>query len=353
MQDRLQKIMLICGSVFFFLSMVILLYVAKYKAINIKEVSQDQITNDNLQVENVIEQKYGKQLKFQKGDKKNNYLCIPLPTNTRAEAVSIENYYMDQKLVICVSDVSKDFYETNTILDNSSKVTTGNYIFQNGKVKLVFDLKEIFECKSVLEEDFIYIEFVTPREIYDKIIVIDAGHGGKDQGICQNGIKEKEFTLDIVKRIKKELDDSDIKVYYTRMSDEEISSEKRIEIANKINADLFISIHLNEDSKDTAKYGVETTYNNTFFIPQFGSLELADLLEREVTTEVCGKGNGLFQAKENEVEILQATIPAALIRVGYVTNLKEVQLLKKDSYKQQIADGIVDAIFKAYDEKEE
>lgn len=92
-----------------------------------------------------------------------------------------------------------------------------------------------------------------------KTIVIDAGHGGKDPGAVANNLKEKDITLSIALKlgelIKKHF--SDVKVVYTRSTDEFIELFKRAKIANNAKADLFISIHVNSNKKPDPR-GAET-----------------------------------------------------------------------------------------------
>lgn len=356
MQDRLRKMLVIYSLLFFVAAMSAMLYAARYKVIRIQDVSQDQVEiNGEVSAGNEggnAGEGAEKMLHFQTGGENTNYLCIPLPKDTKAEAVSIENYYMEKELWISIRGVPEDFYETEGVFGNISKVSAGFFEYQDETVRLRFELKDIYECRSILEEDHIYIELVAPREIYDKIIVIDAGHGGDDTGLWNGELTEKEITLDIAKRVKEKLDGTDIKVYYTRMEDKEVSEESRIWIANAAKADLFISIHLNSDS-DSRVYGTETLYNGEFFIPGFGSLELSDILEREVVTAISGKGNGLFEAGEEETALREACVPAALLQAGYVSNPQEAILLEREDYRERIADGIVNAVMKSYAAMEE
>ena len=90
------------------------------------------------------------------------------------------------------------------------------------------------------------------------IVVIDAGHGGRDPGAISNGYKEKEIALDVVLQLGLELEPyNDIKVIYTRKTDRFIELWKRADIANKADADLFISIHCNSVT-NSKPYGTET-----------------------------------------------------------------------------------------------
>lgn len=92
-----------------------------------------------------------------------------------------------------------------------------------------------------------------------KTIVIDAGHGGHDSGCQYGGVKEKDVTLKIALELGKKINDKfpEIKVFYTRKTDEFVKLWDRAEIANKAHANLFISIHCNANKKNTV-YGTET-----------------------------------------------------------------------------------------------
>jgi|YNPMSStandDraft_1061717.scaffolds.fasta_scaffold00154_21 N-acetylmuramoyl-L-alanine amidase len=92
-----------------------------------------------------------------------------------------------------------------------------------------------------------------------KTVVIDAGHGGKDPGAVGHGLKEKDITLSIALKLGQLINEhfKDVKVVYTRKTDEFVELFKRAKIANNAKADLFISIHVNS-SKKVEPYGTET-----------------------------------------------------------------------------------------------
>ncbi|MCD6418340.1 N-acetylmuramoyl-L-alanine amidase [bacterium] len=95
---------------------------------------------------------------------------------------------------------------------------------------------------------------------YKGVIVIDAGHGGKDPGaIGPSGIREKDITLPIAKYLRDELKLLGFDAKLTRYSDVFIPLSKRTEIANKLNADMFISIHCNA-SKKSSSNGTQVFY---------------------------------------------------------------------------------------------
>lgn len=357
MEKKMKIWITISYVLFAIISMTGMLYYSATKEIVIVDVAQDQLAWDSsvqyetaqkMESESVETEKL---LHFQEGNENTNYLCIPLAQNIMSEQVHIENYYMEKEMRVYIEGVEEQFYETEAISGNIQNILKGTYDTVKGSVLLTFQLADVFEYRSVLEENCLYIELVIPKEMYEKIVVVDVGHGGEDQGFVTEEITEKDLTLDIAKKLKEKLDNTDVKVYYTRMEDKNVPDEDRVAIANRVKADMLISIH-GAWMDDSKIYGTQTIYNEAFFIPGFGSVELADLLEREVVTSISGKGLGLVAAEDDNIVIRNATVPAAMIQVGCLSNAQEIVLFQKDSYIDRIATGIYDAIMKAYDGRE-
>ncbi len=330
-------------------SMGIMLYAAKHKAIRIENVAQDQVVNAEGFSANQNEDIWKtEELRFRQEDENSEFLCIPLLNGIKAENVIIENHYTEKQLLIYIDDISTDFFDKEAIYGDISHITAGVYEGTKKGVLLRFTLSGVYECKSTLEENHLYIQFVAPGDVYDKMIVIDAACGGDDVGYCENGVVEKEITLSIVKRVKELFDNSEIKVYYTRMDDSSILAEERVELANAVQADMMISIRLNH-STDTTYYGTEAYYNVQYFIPGLGNAKLADIVERNVVTEICGKGNGLFACVQEDKLLTDSKIPSVALAVGYVSNKKESDLLGLEDYQNRIAEGIYQAVLEAYE----
>ncbi len=288
-------------------------------------------------------------LTFELGGADTNYLCIPLPQGVGAEGIAIENHYMDGEMWIALAEVPEGFYENSVISGNREKIIYGTFENFNKGVILKFGLRDIYECRSILESGSLYIELVAPREMYDKIIVVDPAFGGKSVGFEENGLREKDITLKVAEKLKEKLDTTDIKVYYTRMEDTNPTDEQRVRVANNTKADMLIRIEANAEG-DSGIYGTTAIYNANFFIPGFGSIELANLLEKEVVSYIKGKAIGLQAADGTDYVVMQATVPAATIKVGYMTNAQEAILLKKEDYLDKIATGIYNAIMQVYEE---
>ncbi len=357
-QDKLMKRTAIYCLVFVLTAMSAILYYSASKIIVVADVAQDEVAqNTDSTIEApvgiaVLEDK--NHINIDRGNQNTNYFCIPMPEDVRVEEVTIENHYMDRELWVNIEPKDMDgretFYEENGVYGNCTDVLTGHFDVEKDKICLRFELTDVYEYHSIFEDNTLYVEFMTPKESYDKIIVIDPAYGLNDMGVSVNGVNAKDITLEIAKALKAKLDETDIKVYYTRMDDSNPSMDSRVELAADTKADMLIRIEVGS-AESSKQYGTEAIYNSRFFIPGFGSVELADILEREVVTAISGKANGLLEAAGEDVVINNATVPAATIKVGYLTNGQEYILLQREDYIQRIAEGIYQAVIKAYEEQ--
>ncbi len=346
MQTGLKIQTVVFAILFCAVSMGGMIFFARNKAIEIDNVAQDQVVNGIVFSD--VDQEAAGALRFRQTEEETEYLCIPLENGVKAEGVTIENHYMEKQVWVYIKDTTAEFYAKEAISGNLTGITEGVYEYAGGTTLIKFTLAEVYECKSVLEEGYLYIDFVLPGEVYDKIIVIDAAYGGAENGIVTDDLIEKDINLDIVKRLKVLLDSSDVKVYYTRTTDVEIAPVERIALANDTAADMFISVQLNT-SEDVTLYGAEAFYNDSYYIPGFGNIGLADTVERALVTEISTRGNGLFAAGEADILLQNAEIPATIIKVGYASNEQEALLLQQESYREKIALGLYNAILTVYE----
>lgn len=205
----------------------------------------------------------------------------------------------------------------------------------------------------VLYEDdyYYYIDLKRPKDVYDKIIVIDAGHGGKDPGAISKDehTYEKHINLKILLELKELLDKDNIKVYYTRLKDETLFLRPRITIANDVESDFFISIHCNSNNSNKPN-GTEILYcdhvNNNIH-----TKDLAKIFSEEISKTISLKNGGMIKLKDDDVFILEnARIPAIIIETGYLSNRNDLEYLLKNSSYEKIAEGIYKGIKRAYEE---
>ena len=167
-------------------------------------------------------------------------------------------------------------------------------------------------------------------------VVVDAGHGGKDNGAFRRfGGAEKTATLDVARRLERNLRESQLKTVMTRSGDEFISLERRVEIENAQKNSVFISIHFN-DSRRRGIHGYETYYNSP------GSRELALRIQQKLMTIPHSMNRGVKRANFRVLRL--AKFPAVLVECGFLSNRKEGGEARDQEYRELLADRIAEAI---------
>lgn len=174
------------------------------------------------------------------------------------------------------------------------------------------------------------------------IIILDAGHGGKDQGARVRELLEKRLTLRTSYLTKRHLELLGYRVIMTRARDVFLPLPTRVTIANRRPKALFVSIHYNSASIPSAK-GVEIYYfQRGKNLRKLASKKLAiSILKnvlRETKTRSRGVKHGNFQV------IRETTMPAVLVEAGFMTNAEERALLSTQVYLDKLAKGIAQGI---------
>lgn len=353
-QNKLMKVTAVYCILFVVTAMCAMLYYSANKIIVVADVAQDEVIRSAQEKQEtspvaVVDKNH---INVDRETQNTNYFCIPMPDTVNAEEVTLENHYMDQELWVSIQSKNMDgyeaFYENNSVYGNSKNVLDGHFEVTSDRTYLRFALTGVYEYRSIFENQILYVEFVPSKEVYEKIIVVDPAYGAGENGVTAEGVFSKDITLEVAKVLKTKFDETDIKVYYTRMDDSNPAAQNRVNLAAATKADMLIRIEVNGD-ENSKVYGTEAVYNSRYFIPGFGSIELADILEREVVTAISGKANGLVEATIQDEVINEATVPAAAIKVGYLTNGQEFILLQREDYINRIAEGIYNAVMKAYE----
>ncbi|MDD3368744.1 MAG: N-acetylmuramoyl-L-alanine amidase [Lachnospiraceae bacterium] len=297
-----------------------------------RQIVITDITQEQGQVKSSMTVADGKKLSFGSAVADSKYLIIPLTETIKAEDVTIENHYMDHELWIEIQGLESGFFPTHEITGDATHVSDGRFTSKNGSFCLKFQLTDIYEYRSILEKNQLYIEFVHPKDMYERIVVIDPS--------------ADDVSLEVAEKLRNSLNQTDIRAYFVRQDKTAADVEQTMELVEKTGADLYIKLGVLEHT-DTAKYGVVSYYDPDYFIPQFGNQELADLLERNVVTVLREKANGILPCEENSI-LRKLKIPSADLRLGYMSNRKEAELLQEESYQKLAAEGIMTALQSYY-----
>ncbi len=167
------------------------------------------------------------------------------------------------------------------------------------------------------------------------VVVVDAGHGGRDVGAVGNGVFEKDIVLAMSLRLGQRLQRLGFAVVYTRTTDVEIDLEPRVEMASRVQGDVFISMHANSlAARSQSVSGVETFYAPRSQVGQ----ELATLVQSEIIAATRAVDRGAKTARF--FVLVRTPMPSILVETGFVTNPTEAANLNTPAYQERIAEAI-------------
>lgn len=280
-------------------------------------------------------------------------LYIEIPENIDGRDIVISNDYVSQTIYVRFKNGVDDYSEKYSVYGSSDHIASMSYYKENGDGVLAIAMDMLYEISYFYQEGHLCMSFIDPHDIYDKVIVVDAGHGGRMSGAVKRGVEEKTLNLEIVKQIKtifEEVNDKSIKIYYTRLDDVNPSLMERANMANKSNADLFISIHNNASSSGlfTSERGTMVLYN-PLDTSDKSSMRFAEICLENVTTSTGSKDLGLVDGEYIYI-VRSSKVPVVLIEVGYMTNYEELENLKDAEYQRKVAEGVYNAVMQAFEE---
>lgn len=186
------------------------------------------------------------------------------------------------------------------------------------------------------------------------IIVIDPGHGGIDSGTIKYNVVEKDINLDTAKRLRALLVERGYKVVMTR--EEDISLEKfgggsnrhrkdldaRVKKINSCNAQLYLSIHVNCSPKRSSTNGSIVFYNRKY---EKNTLLAYDLQRSLNKVTLPGIERAIHNPVPERFYVTdRARIPGALIELGFISNSREREFLKKDEFREALAEALLNGV---------
>lgn len=195
-------------------------------------------------------------------------------------------------------------------------------------------------------------KFRTGGGIKDKIITLDPGHGGSDPGaIGASGLKEKQITLEISMRVKELLEKEGAKVFMTRTTDKDVYApnasdraelQARVNVAEKHNSDLFLSLHIN--SSVNKSVGGFSSY---YYPKTDNDLKIAKAIQDKFAKNFGVDNLGVRQA--NFYVVKRCSMPATLLEMCFISNPKEEKLMKSKWFQKKTARLIVEGVKNYFD----
>ena len=307
---------------------------------------------------------------IKKNDESARYIRIP-KSKDKASEINLEDDYMNSSIIVTLVGLKEQSITNEMIERYSNEILTkgpansseddlvknievtykSNGNLYDASVTLSFD--KIYAYSIYEKDEYIYIDLEAPKDAYDRILVLDAGHGGNDSGTYSTNQEyyEKNINLAIVLKLKELLDKEDIKVYYTRLEDEKVYLRPRVNLANTLEADLFVSVHCNGSTSQTAN-GSTVLYDELSSKEGFNSSALASNCLEQLVSKIKTVNRNI--KKGNDIYIVgHSKVPVALIEVGFMSNSSDMAILKKQKQQQKIAEGIFNGIMLSFEQLEQ
>lgn len=188
------------------------------------------------------------------------------------------------------------------------------------------------------------ITAIKPASGGDKIVAIDPGHGGTATGTTYGSTKEKDLNLDISIRLNSLLQDRGIMTYLVRNDDSNVDNYERAYIANKLNASLYLSVHINAIGSRSYK-GTMTLYYPTLS-DGFVGKDFASILQKSIVKNLKTVNIGL-RSRPDLIVLRETNMPAAIAEIAFLTNSTDRSNLRKEPFRQKAAEALCDAVIQA------
>lgn len=232
----------------------------------------------------------------------------------------------------------------------------GNRVKNKKLISIISVIALCFICMSVINVNHAITTYneLKQKEAGEKVILIDAGHGGIDGGaLSKDGTPEKDINLNIGILLGANLKSMGYKVEYTRTEDIGLYTEgksvreKKIEdLSNRVklkkdtNCDVFVSIHLNTFPQSSCK-GAQVWYSN-----YSGSQELGTLVQGTLKEKLDPNNKREAKAAGTQYKVLRENdeMPGIIVECGFLSNPEECEILKTEDYQIKIADSLAEAI---------
>ncbi|MFQ3679137.1 MAG: N-acetylmuramoyl-L-alanine amidase, partial [Pseudanabaenaceae cyanobacterium] len=167
------------------------------------------------------------------------------------------------------------------------------------------------------------------------VVLIDPGHGGRDPGAVANNVREKDVVLSVGLRAGQMLQQMGYTVVYSRTDDREVELAPRVQLAEQVRADVFVSVHANAvDPRMSHINGLETFHSPN----SAAGRRLAEFIQREALAATGANDRGVKTARFYVVH--RTSMPSVLLETGFVTNPQEARNLTNPAYQDRLATAI-------------
>ncbi|TAH73763.1 MAG: N-acetylmuramoyl-L-alanine amidase [Anaerolineaceae bacterium] len=280
-------------------------------------------------------------------------LVIPNPAGLTVSQIKHEDQYSRLRFAIRLPGDYTSYLNVNSILINSNVIKDVSvFLNSNRETEILVTTSVLQGYEIFADQDYIYINVDNPRAIYKNIVVLDPGHGGPAPGARYFNTNEKSINFKILYEIGKDYfnsNPSQLKVYYTRESDVDVSLANRAAFANAIGADLFVSLHMNANT-NTSVYGTEVYYsnnNNKRNKAGLNSETLAKLFVNNLSGSLGTNNRGTRAA--NYTVVHKNTVPAVLVELGFMSNKNDFAKISDPTFQYKAAKVLYETILQVFE----
>jgi len=269
--------------------------------------------------------------------------------------ITIENItqttnYRNQNYIITLPGDFSDFLGYGTMDVNSDLVESVQISTQNGVTRITVNGNRIVAAELSQNPESIFINIMRPAQTNQWIVVLDPGHGGHDPGAVHFGVLEKDVVLNISNMVRDMLlPNPNIQVFTTRDTDVFIPLVERAEIANNLQADLFVSIHMNAVANNNIARGTETYYLASATDANFNVTrrEVSEIFQRNLIQGLGTIDRGVRTA--NFSVLRNTTMPSTLLELGFLTNPQEAAMFADPAIQRRSAEIIYQSIIQIFE----
>ena len=285
-------------------------------------------------------------------DKSKYEIIIPKAPGITAAMISDYDDYFNNRFSIKLPGDYTAYLDQHQISTKSSVIKNVSvFLNKDNETEIRITTSKLQGYEYVTDQNNIYVNIGNPRDIYPHIVVLDPGHGGPANGAVYFNTKEKDFNLKILYEVGAKYFNSDpskLKVYYTRVTDVDMTLADRAAYASKMGADLFVSLHMNA-STAAAAYGTEVYYSTNNNAPNSAGLTSKKMAEIFVNNLTEGLGTSNRGAKAEKYTVVHKnTVPAVLIELGFLSNKNDHAKLSDPVFQENAARIIYETLLQIF-----
>jgi N-acetylmuramoyl-L-alanine amidase len=204
--------------------------------------------------------------------------------------------------------------------------------------------------------DDIHLVAVNPRYVYERIVIIDPGHGGSDTGAVVGDIRESDIVLAISMQIYDIFaqSNSGIRAYLTRNDDSFVFNALRSNIANTM-GDMLVSVHTNAYPHSQAVAGTEVLFHPAGLLQAHGAAgrfylsnrEFSQIMQDGLVAELGTRDRGIIE-RTDLLLLNTSQVPTAFLEIDFKTNPAALANLTNADYQQRIAQAVYEGIVRGF-----